>query len=171
MTLLNRLPAAHRWPLFAGLASLAILMGAYVFQYGFGYPPCPLCYEQRHVHMVAIVLGFGAGALMFWRPALAKFGVLACLALAAVFAWSAGLAGWHAGIEYGFWEGPQGCAVAAGGAVSQADLDAILGGGARVVRCDEVPWSLFGISMAGYNALLSAALAVLSVLAALRRPQ
>lgn len=89
-------------------------------------------------------------------------------AVAAVLLFSAGFAGWHAGIEYGWWPGPETCTVSGGGSVSVGDVLAALDGQRPVVMCDEAAWRLFGISMAGYNALISAAMAGLSIAMAVR---
>lgn len=164
------LPAPHRWPLIAALASALILGGAYVFQYGFRYEPCALCLDQRHIHQAVIGIGLVTGLLFHFVASTRRFAWAACLLIAAVFAWSAGFAGWHAGIEYGWWEGPASCTSGADVSVSLNDLDAMLNGtGAPIVLCDEAAWTLFGISMAGYNALMSAGLAVVSAVIGLKR--
>lgn len=142
----------QRRGLGAGAASALVLAAALAFQYVGGYAPCPLCLWQRWPHALAVVLGLAVLALP-WR-ALAALGVLAMLV-------SAALGVWHAGIEWGWWAGPTTCT--APGEVSQmspADLIARLEA-TPVVRCDEAAWSLAGLSMAGWNALLSLGLAVL----------
>lgn len=161
------LPAAHRWPLFAALASALILGGAYFFEFVLGYAPCALCYDQRHIHQAVIGVGLVTGTLFHFVPGTRRFAWAACLLIAAIYVYSAGFAAWHAGIEYNWWEGPASCTMAGNVEVTSADLDALLnGGGDPIVLCDEAAWTLFGISMAGYNALMSAVLAVLSGLAA-----
>lgn len=129
----------------------ALMGGALVSQYGFGLYPCEMCWWQRYPHIAAIVLavlaltikGKGAGDL--------------AVILAAICIGASGLiGGFHAGVEYGWWEGVTSCAtVAAGG----NPLDAIMN--APVIRCDVAPWSLLGISLAGFNFLFSMAGAVL----------
>lgn len=164
------LPAAHRWPLFAALASALILGGAYFFQYVLNYAPCALCYDQRHIHQAVIGAGLVTGLVMHFAPGTRRFGWLACLLIGAIYVYSAGFAGWHAGIEYGWWEGPATCTNTGSTSVSMDDLNALLsGGGDPIVLCDEAAWTLAGISMAGYNALMSAGLAGLSGLIAWRR--
>lgn len=158
------LPASFRWPLFAALASALILGGAYVFEYGFGYAPCALCYDQRHIHQAVIGLGLVTGLVFHFVPSTRRLAWAACFLIAAVFAWSAGFASWHAGIEYGWWDGPASCTSGANVSVSANDINALLNGtGAPIVLCDEAAWTLFGISMAGYNALMSAGLAAISI--------
>ena len=129
----------------------ALMGGALISQYGFGLYPCEMCWWQRYPHIAAIVLallaltmkGKGAGDL--------------AVILAAICIGASGLiGGFHAGVEYGWWEGVTSCAtVAAGG----NPLDAIMN--APVIRCDVAPWSLLGISLAGFNFLFSMAGAVL----------
>lgn len=135
---------------------LALLGGAYVSQYGFGLYPCEMCWWQRYPHFVALTLA----VIGLARPGQKVWTALAALAILA-----SGLIGaFHAGVEYGWWEGITGCAT-----VAQAGgdpLEAILN--APIVRCDVAPWTLFGISLAGYNFLVSTA-AALAVFALLRR--
>jgi disulfide bond formation protein DsbB len=162
MTLLATLFTAHRWPLLAALASALILGGAYFFQYVLGYDPCALCYDQRHIHQAAIGVGLIGGLAMWFVPALRPYAIWVCLALAGIFLYSAGFAFWHAGIEYDWWDGPASCTAAGPVDISTDDLLAVLDGGGPVVLCDESPWDFLGISMAGYNALMSAGLAAIS---------
>jgi disulfide bond formation protein DsbB len=127
---------------------LALLGGAYLSQYGFGLYPCEMCWWQRYPHFAAIVLG--AAGLATGRNALSA---LALLALA-----TSGLIGaFHAGVEYNWWEGLTACtsAVPVGG----DPLEAIMN--APIVRCDVAPWTLLGISLAGFNFLISCGAALL----------
>ena len=124
----------------------SLLAGAYVSQYGFGLYPCEMCWWQRYAHFATLVPAFlallvpvGAGRLLLVR--------LAGLALLV----SALLGGFHAGVEYGWWEGLTTCSTSVAGGGDP--LDAILN--APMVRCDEVQWSLLGISLAGFNFLIS----------------
>ncbi|MBV1917772.1 MAG: disulfide bond formation protein B [Sphingomonadaceae bacterium] len=137
--------------LVALAAPAALLLGAYVSQYGFGLFPCEMCWWQRYPHFVA--LGFAALAII--RPPAMPMLWLAALAIAV----SGSIGGFHAGVEYGWWEGVTACA--APSVEAGADpLAAILS--APLVRCDVAPWGLFGISLAGWNFLFSwaAALAI-----------
>jgi disulfide bond formation protein DsbB len=125
-----------------------LLAGAYLSQYGFGLYPCEMCWWQRWPHFAAIALALVSTVAAPKR---------AWIALAALAILVSGLIGaYHAGVEYGWWEGVTACAnhaAASGGDPLQAILDAPL------VRCDEIPWSLFGISLAGWNFLVSTAAA------------
>ena len=142
---------AGRIAMLAGAGSALLLAAALGFQAA-GYAPCELCVLQRWPHLAAAILG-GVIALTGWRRGLAVLGLVAALA-------ALGLAVWHTGVEMRLWAGPQHCSGAVSGLATMApgDLMAALSR-APVVRCDEVAWSLFGISMAGWNAICSAALA------------
>ena len=125
------------------LVPLALLGRAYISQYGFGLAPCQMCWWQRYAHFAA--LGF---AVLAWlRPPGIIFVALAALAIAV----SGMIGGFHAGVEYRWWEGLTACATGSLGGGNP--LDAIMN--APLVRCDVAPWSLFGISLAGWNFLLS----------------
>jgi disulfide bond formation protein DsbB len=160
---------APRWPFVAALASALILGGAYFFQYVLGYDPCALCYDQRHIHQAAIGAGLVGGLIPMLVPSLRKHAIWVCLLLAAIFLYSAGFAFWHAGIEYDWWDGPASCTAAGPVSISTDDLLAVLDGGGPVVLCDEAPWTFLGISMAGYNALMSAGLAGVSAYVGIKR--
>lgn len=132
-----------------------LLGGAYVSQYGFGLYPCEMCWWQRYPHFAA--LGFALLAT-FARPGRVWL-ALAALAILA----SGAIGGFHAGVEYGWWQGITDCALV-GGAEGGDALKAVFD--APLTRCDQAPWDLFGISLAGWNFLLSAigSLAILSLL-------
>jgi disulfide bond formation protein DsbB len=135
----------------AAAGSAALLLAALAFQHLAGLAPCPLCIWQRWPHAIAIALGLAliAGPRR-WIPAL---GALVLLA-------GAGIGVYHAGIELDIWAGPTTCTAPDVGGVEPGELlDRILE--TPVVLCDEVPWSFLGISMAGWNALLSLGLAAL----------
>ena len=143
--------------LVAAGGSLALLAGAFIFQ-AFGYAPCKLCLWQRWPHAAAIVIG--ALCLAFRREGLAWLGALAALA-------TAGAGIYHTGVERGLWLGPTTCTSGDVGSLSADDLmNQILN--APLIRCDEVAWSLFGLSMASWNALFSLGLAAIWVWAATR---
>lgn len=144
--------------LLAGLGSVLLLGGAFVFQ-AFGYAPCKLCLWQRWPHAAAIVIA-GLGVLITHRL-LPWLGALAAATTGAIGVF-------HAGVEQKWWEGPTTCTSGPVGGLSADELmNQILA--APLIRCDEIPWSLFGVSMAGWNALISFALAALWVMAATRR--
>lgn len=142
----------------AGLGSAALLIAALGFQYIGGLAPCKMCLWQRYPHVAAVFVA----ALFFvfqYRP-VAALGAAASLA-------TAGIGFYHAGVERSWWEGPNSCTSGAIGGMSTEDLiNQIMA--APMVRCDEIPWALWGLSMAGWNALMSLALAGLWMMA-LRR--
>jgi disulfide bond formation protein DsbB len=127
---------------------LALLAGAYLSEYGFGLYPCEMCWWQRYAHFAALAL---AVISLVVQPRRLWIGLAG---LAILFS---GLIGaFHAGVEYGWWEGFTTCSAAAS---SGGDpLAAIMA--APLVRCDEVQWSLLGVSLAGFNFLISTAGAV-----------
>lgn len=137
------------------IISSGLLGGALISQYVFGLYPCEMCMWQRWPHLAAIV--FAIIALIFHQKSWSK--LILWGAAMAIFI-SGLIGGFHAGVEYGWWEGITTCATS--GAVS---LDSIME--APLVRCDVAPWSLFGISLAGYNFVLSVggAIAILILLA------
>lgn len=160
-------PFLDRWRLCAVLVAAAMLATAHAFETFGGYAPCTLCLRQREVYWV--VLGAGLAFMVLVRtPGGPRWRGLTCWVLALLFLVSCGVATYHAGAEWKFWPGPQACA-SGGGGVSAADLSAFLAGAkVRPPACDEAPWVFAGLSMAGWNALISLILAVLSVLAAVR---
>ncbi|MBX7528284.1 disulfide bond formation protein B [Qipengyuania vesicularis] len=124
-----------------------LLAGAYVSQYGFDLYPCEMCWWQRYPHFAALgfaLLSFLARPKPLWL-ALAAGGMLT----------SGAIGFFHAGVEYDFWEGITSCAAVPQAVEGQSALDAIMN--APVVRCDEAPWTLLGISLAGFNFLISTA--------------
>lgn len=144
-------------------ASVAVLGAAFAFQYLGGLAPCPLCIWQRWPYAVTIALGVLALALS-GRANPAPFVALAGLTFLA----GAGIAGFHVGVEQGWWAGLETCA--GGGPIGGRSLADVLQGAQAPAgpRCDEVPWSLFGISMAGYNLIVSLGLAALALAGARR---
>lgn len=151
--------------LLVALAGAATLAGAWFFQLVIGLAPCPLCLEQRIPYYVGVPVALVA-ALLAARGSLT--GSRAVLAVAGLLmAGGAVLAAYHAGVEWHWWAGPTTCSGA--GPVQGGNLLTDLNG-ARVVRCDEAPWRLAGISLAGYNALIATALALIALIAAFMRP-
>ncbi|RNJ64267.1 MAG: disulfide bond formation protein B [Porphyrobacter sp. IPPAS B-1204] len=140
----------------AVLVPAALLGGAYVAQYGFGLPPCEMCWWQRYPHFAA--LGFGMAAYVM-KPSQ----VWAALAGFAIIT-SGLIGGFHAGVEYGWWEGITGCSTL------PTNIDVMDPLAAPLIRCDVAPWTLLGISLAGFNFLISSTLgAAIVALAAYRR--
>lgn len=138
----------------------ATLAGAWFFQLVLDIRPCPLCLEQRYAYYLAVplavlvALGASAGAS---RRLLAVGLVVLLLALLA----NAGLGAYHAGVEWGFWQGPTDCS---GPIVDLGNTGNLLDGlnKVKVIRCDEVQWRFLGLSLAGYNVLISFAMAALA---------
>lgn len=145
--------------LCAALGSALLLAGAFMFQ-ALGYAPCKMCIWQRYPHAAAIALG----ALAFFvpLPALTALGALAALI-------TAGIGGYHVGVEQGWWEGPTSCSA---GAIDNIDPGALFDQimAAPLIRCDEIAWQLFGLSMAGWNMVISLVLAGLWIAALTVRP-
>lgn len=139
------------------LVGAAILGTALAFQHWGGLAPCELCYWQRYPFWVAIPAGAAAVVLRSLRPNLLA---LAGIALAV----GAGVAVFHVGVEQQWWQGTQACgARAPSGSIEELRARLLA---APVVRCDEPQWTLFGVTMAGYNVLLSGGLAVLALVGA-----
>lgn len=120
-----------------------LLGGAYLSEYGFGLHPCEMCWWQRYPHFAAL----GLAALAFVLPLPRVWIALAALAIAA----SGAIGVFHAGVEYDWWEGITGCATLPPSEGSA--LDAILA--APIIRCDQSQWDFLGLSLAGWNAVLS----------------
>jgi disulfide bond formation protein DsbB len=146
--------------LIAAGGSLAMLLGAFAFQYFGGLLPCVLCIYQRWPHAVAVLIaGF---ALKSRGPVLPILGALAALT-------TAGVGVFHVGVEQGWWAGLATCTVDALQGVSGSDLlnmDVTVG---KPVRCDAIAWQMLGVSMAGWNAIISGGLAAIWGLAARRK--
>ena len=126
------------------------LGGAYASQYFAGLVPCEMCWWQRYAHFAALACALAAFAVPPRRAWTALAGL--AIALAAL------LGAYHAGIEYGWWKGVTACTSEISFKAGQDPLAAIMA--APMIRCDTVQWSLFGISMAGYNFLFSGTAAV-----------
>jgi disulfide bond formation protein DsbB len=150
--------------LTAALAVTAIaaatLAGAWFFQLVLDIRPCPLCLEQRYAYYLAIPLGaLTALAVAKDAPRTVLYAGLAILLLAALG--NAWLGSYHAGVEWGFWKGPTDCTGPVGNLGSAGNLlerlDTV-----KVIRCDEVQWRLLGLSLAGYNVLISLLMAAVA---------
>jgi len=149
----------------AGAATIAVvafatIAGAWIFQ-ALGYAPCDLCYEQRYAYYVGVPLA----ALVFVAAragALRAIVVAGLAALALIFAGNMILAGYHSGVEAGLWQGPTACTGSMTGPANAADLLKQLET-IKIVRCDAVSLRVFGLSLANWNILISAALAALAV--------
>jgi disulfide bond formation protein DsbB len=152
-----------RAALFVIAASAGVLVGALVFQYGFGLYPCALCFAQRWPYYFAI--GLAVLVLSLSRDATAGQTIVALLiVIALVFLGGTVLATYHVGIEQQWWEGTKAC----GGGLRASGLSL---GELRtrlldqpIVRCDRPAWALFGLSLAGFNIALSLGLTIVTAL-------
>lgn len=147
-----------RHALIAAGGSALLLAGAFAFQFA-GYPPCKMCLWQRWPHAIAAGIGlalmFVEARILLWLGAL----------MAAI---TAGIGYFHAGVEQGWWEGPTTCTSGSiDGLTPEQLLDQILN--APLVRCDDIAWALGGISMAGWNGLLSTLLMFLWIKSATQK--
>lgn len=139
--------------------SAALLLGAFAFQHLGGMAPCKLCLWQRWPHAAAILIGVLALAVP--GRLLPLLGMLAALI-------TAGIGLYHSGVERGFWQGPASCSSSGAGGVSADELfEQIMA--APLVRCDEVPWEMLGLSMASWNAIAAFCFALLWAMAARAR--
>ncbi len=166
-----RQPRTESWiawaqarPIVAAAAVLAVggaatILGALYFQHVLGYRPCPLCLEQRYPYYfgiplaVFVLLGESVGSRR--RVLLAALAVIAGLML-----WNAGLAGYLAGVVWMWWPGPDTCGGTpdlGGSGDLLKQLQSI-----NITRCDEAAWTFLGLSLAGYNVLISLALAAVA---------
>ena len=148
--------------LAVALGAAATIGGALVFEHAFGYVPCKLCLMQRDPYYAAIPLALAAAL------APPRWGRAGLWLLALVFAVSAGLGAYHAGVEWGFWTGPADCGGggAGAGAGNVGDFLNQLQT-TRVVSCTEAAWRFLGLSLAGWNVLISLVLMGLAIVAAL----
>lgn len=154
--------------LITGL-SMIILGSAFASEYWGGLVPCHLCWLQRYPYMATIALGILAMILQRRNPGGKAW--RACLAISGIaFGLGACIAAYHVGVEQHWWKGPESCTSTIDTAASMEQLMQTLIN-TPVVRCDEAQWSLFGISMAGYNFLASIGLMLISfsVIPELRR--
>ncbi len=143
----------------AGLAfilGLATILGALGSQFIGGLQPCELCLEQRLPYYWGLPIL--ALVLVLWNRLPLPVWYLAKAIATALFAWGTWLGGFHAGVEWGFWPGPTAC-TGVGEALSMDALNNLQ----PVIGCDVVQFRFLGISLAGYNALISAAIVVLLV--------
>ncbi|HEX3918826.1 MAG TPA: disulfide bond formation protein B [Caulobacteraceae bacterium] len=157
----------RRWPLVALVVSAAMLAVAHGFETFGGLAPCHLCLKQREVYWWAMAVAAVAVAVGLIR-AYAPTPRIASLVLAAIFAYGTYLAVFHAGAEWHFWPAPVTCSST--GPVSASSLQALLaGGGAHQPACDVAPGRVLWLSMAGWNAVASVILVLLSLAAAVHK--
>ena len=159
-------PVLRHWPIWALIASAVLLAIAHAFQTFGGLSPCTLCLQQRDVYWTAIAVA-ALALVAGLTPARARLRPVFAVMLIAVFAAGAAIAARHAGAEWKWWPGPATCSGAGG--VTAASLSALMHG-AKVAapRCDEAAWVFLGLSMAGWNCLISLGLAGMSLAAWLK---
>ncbi len=144
-------------------AAAATIGGAFVFEYGFGLKPCQLCLQQRIPYYAAMPLALLVALVAPWRHGLAVLG-LGLLAL--IFVSGAALGAYHAGAEWGLWLGPSDCGATGGAAAGQVGDFLSQLQTTRVVSCTEAAWRFLGLSLAGWNVVISLALAAVAGLGA-----
>ncbi len=147
--------------ILATMGSASLLLGAFAFQYIGGLAPCKLCLWQRWPHAAAILIG--AAILVSGRIQLAALGGLAALT-------TAGIGIYHTGVERGWWEGPSSCTGGGDGLGAMSGNDLLNFDSAEtIVMCDDVPWEMFGLSMASWNSVAAFGFTALWFLAFFRR--
>jgi disulfide bond formation protein DsbB len=160
MQALTRSRPAVTAAVLVAAGGVATILGAYYFQFVMGLQPCPLCLEQRIAYYVsiplAVVVVIAAGREA--RRGLVAAG-LSVIAVAMLF--NSGLALFHAGVEWKWWPGPQECSGPLTDLTAGGDLLSSLTN-LTIVRCDEAAWRFVGLSLAGYNVLISFALAAIA---------
>src|SRR5690348_6342875 len=148
----------RRDPIVAAAATVAVIgaltiCGFFFFEYVLGYPPCPLCLDQRNAFYVSVPL-----AALLWlganHGASSKVITAGFAVITVVMLWNTGLSAYHAGVEWKFWPGPTDCSGPINSLGTTTDLMKSLQN-IRVVRCDEAAWRLFGVSLAGYDVIVS----------------
>mgnify|MGYP003342754091 CR=1 FL=1 len=144
--------------------AFATIAGAWIFEAA-GYLPCDLCLKQRWVYYAGVPLAALATLAASFHARAATAALLVLLAL--IFAGGAVFGAYHAGVEWGFWQGPQGCTGAIDRPASMDDFLKQLQT-VKVVRCDEVALRILGLSLAGWNAVISACVVGLAALGARR---
>lgn len=155
---------SHQRPISAAALAIFILAsatiaGAWIFQ-AMGYAPCELCLKERLPYYAGIVLS--ATTMMLVARGARNLASATFIGLFFIFAASAVLGAYHAGVEWRFWPGPADCTGSFQKVGSMQDFLKQLHS-VRVVRCDEVAIRILGLSLAGWNAVISAVLAVLAI--------
>lgn len=148
------------WPLFAGLVAVLMLGAAHAFETFGGLYPCALCLHQRSIYWMVLGIALVALAIRKFAP---KFNMLLAFdaILAVAFFAGAFIAGFHAGVEQHWWPGLAECA-SDGKIASSDDILAALTNAVKVPACDAIAWSWLGLSMAAWNMIISAIMAIYS---------
>lgn len=134
---------------FLGAFALALIVAALGFEYLDRLPPCEMCMWQRYPHAAAAGVGLGGALLIRANRVPQSWGNALAVVTALLIALSGAIGIYHAGVEWHWWKGPQACTGQAFLAGGPLDLNA------PIVFCDHAAWRLFGLSLAGYNALIS----------------
>ncbi|MCZ4347564.1 disulfide bond formation protein B [Devosia neptuniae] len=148
----------------AFVLGLATILGAWGSQIIGGLYPCELCLEQRMAYYIGLPILLGV--MVLWNRLPLKVWYVAMAIVTAIFAWGVYMGSYHAGVEWGFWPGPTACT----GVGDAMDFDA-LSNMTPVIGCDVVQFRFLGISLAGFNALISlamVALLIVSIVAQMR---
>ena len=156
---MQRWAAGRAIPLLVAAASAGLLLGAYLSQHVGGLAPCPLCLIQRYPHFAVFGLGLVAA---FAAGGRARAGLLTLCGLALLV--SCGYGVYHVGVEQG-WFASSCAAPMTGGTIEDIRAQVMA---APLTRCDEVPWSLIGVSLAGWNAIASVVMAAVALYGAVR---
>lgn len=148
------------WPLFAGFVSISMLGAAHAFEKFGGLYPCALCLHQRSAYWMALGIAIVALMTRKFAPKFNKIGAFDAILAVAFFA-GAFIAGFHAGVEQHWWPGLAECA-SDGNIPSSADILGALTNAVKVPACDAIAWSWLGLSMAAWNMIVSAFMAIYS---------
>jgi disulfide bond formation protein DsbB len=133
--------------------------------------PCLLCLDQREAHWAAIAAGGIALVVVTLGKKSTRVVAASLGALAILYGFSSALAGYHAGVEWGFWPGPDTCSASGEDLAAGSDLLASLDKPAAGPSCSDAAWRMAGISMAGYNALISLGLCAFALFSCRRAAQ
>ncbi|MBI3676368.1 MAG: disulfide bond formation protein B [Proteobacteria bacterium] len=144
-------PTPQNVAMALGAVSLSLILGALAFQYIGHIPPCEMCHWQRWPHIAAAVVGLRGGLYLRHGALPARFDKPIAWLTILLVATAGGIGVFHAGVEWQWWQGPTACTGNA--------FHGVMDLSAPIVRCDIAAWRLFGLSLAGYNALISLSLA------------
>ena len=138
--------------LLIAAVAFATIAGAWIFEY-FDFPPCELCLKQRYAYYAAIPLAAVLASIAPGQPQAARVGLYA---LALIWLASMVFGIWHSGIEWKWWQGPTSC-------TGVGELSALPDLSKPVAMCDQPALRIFGLSLAGWNAVISLGLAIVAI--------
>lgn len=147
-----------------GGVGLLLILGALAYQYIGHYPPCEMCHWQRWPHIAAAVVGLGGALLIGFGVLNARYATTIAVLATLGVAISGGLGVFHAGVEWHLWRGPAACTTGFVYTGGPLDLNA------PVPQCDHAAWRLLGISLAGFNAIISLTAAAYGTILLTRKP-